>query len=777
MHRSPTSIIVALSLAATTTAAMTPAYAANHSAVDPNAVPFEPNRVLSFDIPRLAEKIKVDGRLDEPAWASARKLTNFCEVDPGDNTAPPVNTETFIAYDANYVYVGFHCYDNNTGAIRATITDRDRMFADDWVGVFIDTFRDQQNGYEFCVNPRGIQGDLRRSGNNEDSSFDAVWYSGGQITADGWTAEFALPFRSLRFPDADAQSWGIHLFRNRPRATRAQMSFAPLSRDESCFFCQAATMGGISGVNQGRHFELLPYVLASQESDLSGDNDSNFKWQKHDADGQAGVGLKYGITPNHTLDLTYNPDFSQIESDATQIDANRTFALFYPEKRPFFLEGADMFSSLIDIVYTRSINDPILAGKFTGKQGANTVAIMASKDDVSPYIIPFEEQSMGANGGRTFSTIARYKRDVLKASYVGLMATDRHSLENGKGSNTTFGADTQLRFNEVLQFRAQVMGSYTEEPDDTTLSADFDSIQFGKHHQYDSSFNGEKFAGLATIARLDRSARHWNGNVWYEDYSPTFRAESGFVTQNDYRMAGLWTDWMFYFENSRWLERVEPQLDAGRKYNYDGVFKDTWLAPSIWFRFKKQTYLWSGYLWSEERFADQLVPGIRRWSLDFDTEFSKRISAGYYHRIGRSVVRDRDNPRLGDEFSWGGYATLRPTSQLRFDGTFDKFTMHELNDGPEIFNTYVARGKLSFQFTKNLFLRVVGQYVDDDKSLQVDPLLSYKINPFTVFFLGSSHSFSEFKDDPDTPGVQIANQGYRQTERLFFVKFQYLFRV
>jgi len=771
-----------LQLAATWLIATLPAgsaVAAGNSAVDPTAIHFEPNRVLSFDIPRLAQKVRIDGRLDDPAWANATRLGNFCEVEPGDNSAPPVKTEALVAYDDQYLYVGFRCYDDNQTAIRATITDRDRMFSDDWVGVFIDTFKDQQNGYEFCVNPRGIQGDLRRSSNNEDDSFDMVWYSGGQLTGDGWSAEFALPFRSLRFPNAASQSWGIHLFRNRPRESRVQMSYAPISRDESCFFCQAATMNGINGVNQGKHFELLPYVLASQQSNLDGDNDANFKWQHHDADGQAGVGLKYGITSNHTLDLTYNPDFSQIESDATQIDANRTFALSYPEKRPFFLEGADMFSSLTPVVYTRSINDPILAGKLTGKQGANTIAIMSAEDENSPYILPFEEQSLGVNGGKTFSTIARYKRDVLKASYVGLMATDRHSLENGKGFNSTLGADTQIRFNEILSLRAQVTGSYTEEPNDTSLTpaADFDDIHFGTDNQYDSYFNGEKFAGLAAQARLDRSARHWNGNVWYEDYSPTFRAETGFVTQSDYRMAGMWTDWMFYLENNRVFERIEPQVEAGRKYNYDGVFKDTWVQPSLWLRFKHQTYLWSGYLWSEERFADELVSGIRRWNLNFDTVVNKQVSAGYYHNLGHSVVRDRNDPRLGDEFSWGGYVTLRPTSQLRFDGNFDRFTLHELDGGPEIFDTYVARGKLSFQFTKDMFLRVVGQYVDDAKDLQVDPLLSYKINPFTVFFLGSSHSFNEFKDDPDTPGTQITNEGYRQTERLFFVKLQYLFRV
>ncbi|HEX6791700.1 MAG TPA: DUF5916 domain-containing protein [Candidatus Krumholzibacteria bacterium] len=751
----------------------------NNSAVDPTAPHFEPNRTLSFDISRLSEKIKVDGKLDDPAWATATKLGNFAEVEPGDNTKPAVETEALVAYDDDYLYVAFHCYDDNASAIRATLTDRDRMYADDWVGVFIDTFRDQ-NGYEFCVNPRGIQGDLRRSRNNEDSSYDAVWYSGGQMTDDGWTAEFAVPFRSLRFPNAQTQSWAIHLFRNRPRESRTQMSWAPLSRDENCFFCQAGVMGGIQGVNQGRNLEILPYVLASQEGNLNSADDTSFNWDNQDANGEAGVGIKYGVTPNHTLDFSYNPDFSQIESDATQIDANTTFALFYPEKRPFFLEGADMFSSMIDAVYTRSINDPILAGKFTGKQNKNTVAIMAAKDEVSPYIVPFEEQSMGAQGRDTYSTIARYKRDVLQESFVGLMATDRRSAHDS-GSNTTFGLDTRLRMSQTYSLQAQVLGSYTEEPDDTTLSADFDEIHFGNDKQYDSFFNGESFGGMAAEAQFSRSARHWNANLNYNDYSPTFRAETGFVTQNDYRLGTFWTDYMFYFDNSKVLDRLEPQLEGGRKYNYDGEFKDTWLMPSVWFRFKKQTYFWTGYLWSEERFAGELIEGIRRWYTDFDTDFSKHVSGGVYTRLGHTIVRDSDDPRLGDEFSWGAWTTLRVIPQLRFDGTFDTFDLNELDGGPDIVSAYVTRGKLSFQFTKNLFLRVVGEYVDQkdyanndrSSSFQADPLLSYKINPFTVFFLGSSHSFNN--EDVDS-GVAFQD-GYRQTERLFFVKFQYLFRV
>ncbi len=744
--------------------------------VDASSAAYHPNTILTFDVPKLAQAIRVDGRLDDPMWQTATKLAGFVEVDPGDNCRPQAETEAMLAYDAENLYIGFVCHDQNTAAIRANITDRDAMFGDDFAGIMIDTFRDQQNGYEFFVNPRGIQGDLRRSGNNEDASYDAVWYSGGQVNGDGWTAEIAIPFRSIRFPDNDVQSWGIHVFRNRPRESREQMSWAPISRDNDCFFCQAGTMSGIEGVNQGRNLEVLPYVLASQSSVLNGSDDTTFDWANDDPAGEAGVGVKYGVTPNHTLDFTYNPDFSQIESDATQIDANRTFALFYPEKRPFFLEGADMFDSPIGVVYTRSINNPELAAKFTGKSGRNTVAFISARDETSPYILPFEEQSLATSGLDTYSNILRLKHDVLTESFIGLIATDRRQA-HGAGSNTTFGPDARIRFSENYRMTAQVMGSYTHEPNDSAMTADFPDLKFGDEEQYDATFNGESFAGLAMQAEFVRSGRHYNGNLWYEDYSPTFRAETGFITQNDYRMLGFWNGYQFQLDKNPVFERIEPQLEGGRKYNYRGEFKDTWIEPSLWLRFKKQTYLWNGYLWSEEVFAGTRVNGIQRWEWDLDTAFSKYLSAGVNGRLGHSVVRDRDDPRLGDEWSYGVYFNTKPMSQLRVDLTYDSFRLNELNRGPRIYDTFVTRAKMTFQFSNKLFVRVIGEYVDDIQSYSLDPLVSYKINPFTVFFLGSSHGFDNFQDDPSTPAVEIAEPGYKQTERLFFVKLQYLFRV
>jgi hypothetical protein len=749
----------------------------------PEPATFTPNKDLVFHISRAAEEPEIDGKLDDAIWKHVVTLDNFAEITPGENTEPSVNTVAYLAYDENNLYVGFLCYDDAPDAIRATVTDRDAIFSDDFIGIMIDTFRDQQNGYEFFVNPFGIQGDLRRTGNSEDSSYDAVWHSGGEILENGWTAEIAIPFRSIRFPDADSQEWGLHVIRNRPRDSREQYSWAPISRDDVCFFCQAGTINGLEGINNGKNLELLPYVIGSQHGELDDVDDPTSTFTNDPATSAAGVGLKYGITPNYTIDFSYNPDFSQIESDAAQIDANTTFALFYPERRPFFLEGADIFNTLISTVYTRTINDPIIAGKITGKTGKTTVGYMAARDETTPYIVPFEESSQYAVNGRSYSNIVRVKRDILEDSFYGLIATDRRNETNG-GANTNVGFDTAVRFLEKYRVEAHVQGSYTKEPDDSTLSEDFDYLRFGNDGQYDSYFNGEEFAGHALEAEFGREARHFNFWAWYEDYSPTFRAENGFISSNDFRVGGLWTGYMFYTDNGKVTERIEPQLELGRKYNYAGEFKDEWIQPNIWIRFRKQTSFWIGYLMSNERFAGVYVGGIRRIQGDIDTQFSAFLSGGMSASVGRSIVRDELDPRLGYQRSLEFWATLKPTSQLRLDLTFQSFGMDEIKaredsetgewieSGDEIYDVYIVRTKLTYQFTKNLFFRLVNQYVDSEDLIELDPLVSYKLNPFTVFFLGSSHNFMQY--DSKIPG---GGPKYKQADRTYFVKFQYLFRV
>ncbi len=728
---------------------------------------FSPNTDIEVSIPRAGEGPRIDGILDDPAWERAVRLGSFCEIDPGDNVEPACRTEALFAYDSENLYMAFVCHDDSPEEIRASMTDRDDIFQDDFVGIIVDTFGDKQNSYEFFVNPHGVQADLRRTHNSEDAGFDTIWRADGRINSRGWTAEAAIPFRSIRFPDKHEQEWLVHILRIRPRSSREVHSWAPISRDESCLLCQAGKFKGIEGVNRGRNLEFLPYAIAGQSGSLRDEDDPASGFEDGEPAGEAGIGVKYGITPNLTLDFTYNPDFSQVESDVAQIDVNTTFALFFPERRPFFLEGREIFSTDA-LIYTRSINDPILAAKLTGKIGDYTIGYVLARDERSPFIVPFEDNSEFALGGRSVSNILRVKRDVLSDSYIGLIATDRR-LE-GDGGNSILVADADVRFLEDYRLSGQIGFSHTREPDDAELSSDFSDTTFGSEG-YTSAFDGESFTGTGLRLELDYDARHLNFELWYNDVSPKFRASNGFTTNNSYRSGGLWTGLVFRPTHPV-FEVIEPQLNYGLEYNYDDVFKDTWTRPSLYIRFKRQTDMSVSYLWSEERFKDVLVEGIRRFEANLHTYAGEILSGGIYVRRGRSVVRNVDVPYLGHEKLFEAWGTLKPSSRLKATFNLSYAGMDSTASGHEVYSGYVFRNNLSYQFSKRLFLRLVTQYDDFDRRLEVDPLLSYKINPFTVFYLGSTHDLQKFNGEGHG-----GDTGYRRTDRQFFAKIQYLFRI
>ena len=415
---------------------------------------FKPNENLNIEIFEYDNsEIVIDGDLSEPVWKKCKKYGNFCEVDPGDNTKPAVETEVQMFYDKDNLYVGFTCYDSNMNQLRASVCDRDKMFNDDFVDIFFDTYEEGKQAYELVVNPNGIQGDLQWILNTgEDSSPDYIWSSEAKIYSDRWTVEIEIPFKSIRFPDKEVQEWSIHLIRNRPREkNREQYSWAPINRNDPTLFTHHAILKGIKNVSNGKNLEVMPYVVGSQSGNISDLNNANSEFKNDDIKGRFGFNVKYGITSNLTTDFAYNPDFSQVESDASQIDVNTTFALFFTEKRPFFLEGNSIFNTPVNVVYTRSINKPLFAAKTSGRIGAFDLGYILAYDENSPFIVPFEEKSNYiSTNKKSFSNIIRLKRNFSNESYVGLIFTDREIRKDNDrlfdidGFNRVFGIDGNI---------------------------------------------------------------------------------------------------------------------------------------------------------------------------------------------------------------------------------------------------------------------------------------------------------------------------------------------
>ncbi len=421
---------------------------------------FVPNMGPTYNVSRLTGNIDIDGRLDDSGWQDVARATNFSEQFPNNGDIAPVETEVMLTYDDDNLYIAFICHDTDASSIRSSWSDRDNIWSDDYMGFIFDTYGAGVWAYEIFCNPLGLQGDgLQVTSVGEDEGFDIIFESRGVVTDSGYQAEIALPFASIRFPDKQEQEWKATFWRTRPRERRSTCSWAFIDDDANCWLCEFGTITGIENIKPGKNIEILPSVIGFQSAEIRdpGNRDSGLRNEK--VDGEASLGLRYSISSGMSAETTINPDFSQVESDAAQIDVNQTIALFYPEKRPFFQEGSDLFSGWIDAVYTRSINNPDIAAKLIGRTGNTSLAYLGAHDKDSPIIVPLEERSGFVDAHESYSNIFRYKRTFGGSAHLGALVSDRRLSEDG--SNTDFGIDFNLPFKKLYRFEAQGISSYT----------------------------------------------------------------------------------------------------------------------------------------------------------------------------------------------------------------------------------------------------------------------------------------------------------------------------
>ncbi len=342
---------------------------------------FKPQFHPTLDVTPLNSEIHIDGDLSDSGWKNAAVATNFSETNPGDQVKPPVESRALITYDQNKLYIALIAYDD-PATVRASWSDRDNIFRDDYFGLMLDTYGDASWGYELMVNPFGIQGDLRMLSNgDEEIGFDLVWESRGKVTDSGYQVEIAIPFSSLRFPNKPEQTWRATFWRDHPREVRRKYSWAATKRGEACFMCQWGTLTGIKNIKSSTNLDLLPAAVAYQSGALEdGDNPAS-PFHNGDPDAELGLNVRYGLSSNASLELALNPDFSQVESDATQIDVNTADALFFGERRPFFQEGSDLYRMWVNTVHTRTIVNPAVAAKFTAKVDRTNMGYFVARDD------------------------------------------------------------------------------------------------------------------------------------------------------------------------------------------------------------------------------------------------------------------------------------------------------------------------------------------------------------------------------------------------------------
>jgi len=711
-----------------------------------------------LEINRIQNAIIIDGDLTYLEWGQAVGTDYFVEIEPGENIRPQEKTEVKVAYDDQNLYVAFWAFADPKD-IRASFQQRDRAWEDDFVAIFLDTYGDANTGTMIGSNPYGIQMDAKNNGGGEDDpTFDLVYESKGIITDKGYQVEMAIPFSSLSFPDNNVQEWKVGFYRSLPREKRSQIVWGGFDRSNPCFLCQMGTLKGIMGITQKGSFEFLPAIVGSQVSEL----DQNNKLQKGTALGEASLGIKYSFSSDQVAEITINPDYSQVEADEEQVDVNTTFALFFPEKRPFFNAGNDLIDTWINVIYTRSINNPIASGRMINRGQKNSWYLLSAMDEDSPYIIPGEEQSFSLSGGQSISNIFRFRRTLDEASFFGILGTYRRMVE-GEGSGSVVGFDTRYKFNKTYQVEFQTLFSHTQEPNDSLL---VNNTIFGDDNTF--TFDGESFSGNAVELEFRRETEHWGLETGYDHRTPTFRADNGFISNNNQRRVYLQSYWVY--TPDKMISKVVGGFHSGIEYNFDGEKKSRYTSFFGNVVLPHQTRLNINISVKPfSRFKDVDLENLWDLSVNINSHFIKSLAIGGNFSRGVNTVTFLDVPEKGNSTSFSLWTRLKLSDRIQVAGIYENHQMTTLDKKEEYYSGYLTGIRMNYQYNQALSVRLLGQYNDFSRTFQLQPLLSYQPSPFTIFYFGSTSNQS-------ANNLSINSmQGGQLQDRQLFLKFQYLF--
>jgi hypothetical protein len=714
-------------------------------------------------IQRARGPINIDGALDDPGWEGATRVETWFETNPGDNVPPKVRSVGYLTYDDRFLYAGFEFFDPDPSKIRAPLCDRDNVQSyTDYGGIILDTRNDGKTGILLLANPRGIQYDAVTDDTtgNEDSSLDLFWDSSAKITSNGWILEMRVPFSSLRYAKADPQTWGIMLYRNYPRQFRYQMFSNKLPRGGNCFVCRFNKLTGLAGLPSGNHFVLAPYFTASENGQpLSG---LGSEFQNGPIRGHPGADIKWIPSVNHAVDATLKPDFSQVESDIAQIGTNERFALFFPEKRPFFLEGLELFSTPIQAVYTRTITSPDWGLRATGKFGATAYTGFVARDaGGGSVVLPGPNSSDSANQDfGSFVGIARVRRDLGK-SYLSLLVTDREI--QGSGFNRVFGPDFQWRPSGKDIVTGQYLMSWTQTPNKPTLTPQWD---------------GRSLSGGGGTFSWNRSTPTLDFFTFYTDVGHGFRADDGFVPQVGYRET--FGDTGYTFHPKGLVSRVRPFADVDRTVENGVGLLDRAISLGVEMDGRWSSSARFRYAFEHVRAGSQILPESQlKYYLQVSPSrmFSQLRLQGF---VGQDV--DFVNVRTGRGAKVSLMATFSPTDHLELRLNADRRWLSVDLPGQRrapLFTAEVSRLRITYTFTSRLFVRAIAQYVDttSDPSLYLTQvpdrragsfstsfLFSYKVNWQTLLFVG-------YGDDRT-----LTNTDLLRADRQAFVKLSYAFQ-
>ncbi|MCX6564818.1 MAG: DUF5916 domain-containing protein [Candidatus Aminicenantes bacterium] len=691
----------------------------------------------TLDLPITPKPPQIDGKLDPGEWDGAYTMTDFKTFAPDYGKDPSQKTEAYFLYDADNLYFAFRCYDTDPSKIKASLAKRDDMYSDDFVGIVVDTYDTMQNGYAFLVNPLGIQGDgIMNTNGNVNSEQDFVWDSKGQLDKQGYIVEYRVPLQSIRFPSGKTITIRLAYYRQIVR-TSETVSAPAMYPDKGSMLSQTQPIA-VTGLKFKRVVEILPAVT---HSDRKAMDQGVLKRDERTTD--FSLTAKVGLTTDLTLDAAINPDFSQVESDAGQVDVNLRYALYYSEKRPFFLEGNEIFNisgnsedaPLYALLHTRVIADPTYGFKLSGKLGAaNSVAAIFARDN----------QPGAADEHPNFS-IFRFKHALKEDSFIGGFYTAR---DVSGGYNRVIGTDGRFRLSPISLADFHLFGSFTKNPD-----------------------GGEMNNGHALALHYNQSTRNYYLDLGYQDISRDFQVDTGFLERTGLRRLAACGILMFY-PKSKLIQRYDTFYWSYHLQDTTSNMWETFNMFCIRFFLPGSSQIrFEGILANEVYEARRF--GKSGYGFQFYTQLTKHLYLNSFYRRTGAIFYDPADPYQGDGNRANAGLSFQPTDQLAFAVNLTYLDFRRRSDKTKIYDYLILRSYNTYQINKYLFLRAIAEYNTYYKRWTVDTLASFTYIPGTVVYVGFGSAFerirwngSEYED----------SDRYLETKRGFFFKVSYLWR-
>lgn len=809
-----------------------------------------PEKTRPIDVVKFAAPPTIDGKLDEDIWKSAQVLKDFYQTSPGNNVAASKPTEVMLGYDEKNLYIAFRCFDEKD-KIRATVAKRDQVFGEDNVRVWLDTYNDQRRAYVLGFNPYGIQQDgIFTEGSGADFSVDIVMESKGVIEDWGWSVEVQIPFKSLRYTAGKGKLWGFNAARNIDRFNDEFDQWLPDDRDISGFLVKHGKLSGLNEIKYERTLEIVPSITLAETGSrkrtlaISAVNNDGFdptfnpigirdfgRFVNDSITPEIGVNLKYTLSPNVTLDAAINPDFAEIEADAAVVTANQRFPIFFEEKRPFFLEGKEIFDSPLTPFYSRTIVDPDVAAKLTGKIGANSFGLLLASDNAPGNYSPDERNdpiiSRRINefvDKNAYFGVVRVKHDIGGQNNVGFFGTARVFPKN---RNFVGGFDGTFKLNPKTVLNFQVLGTHSRK---NFYNADRDRGEYrtgnglGYYLNIDYSTDRRGWfieaTGRSSDYRTDAGfTQRVNTNTifLFNRFSSESKPKAAIIRANWRQFGRYRVDWkgrtQGAFVGNGFNLNLQGSLFIGGEagIEYEKIYEDEFGArrnisrtrnPAGAFfgaatRTATQPYLSFNL---NKTFSKQLAVygfvGSVFNAFDFDfgggsryprasPAFQNYLNSPEYLRYIQLLSSNPNNeeivfpnpPGLDPGKGWQFDAQIggeyKPINPLRVALEYTKSRLKRSDNNLVAYDANIVTLRSTYQFSRFTFLRTRLDYDSLSSNVSGQILAGYNPNPGTAFYVGYNDNFNYNGFSPFTGQLEPR---FERNSRTFFIRASYLFR-